>query len=56
VWNCTDIVPGDLFDRLHEELEGVGQTVRNRTYGACAQAILSDIKQRTTRRLESEAA
>ena len=46
VWNCTDIVPSDCFDRLQSDLEDVGQTIRSRSYGACAQAILNDIKSR----------
>jgi hypothetical protein len=46
VWNCTDTVPGSLFDDLQSNLEDVGQTIRRQTYGACAQAILSDSKQR----------
>ena len=46
VWNCTDIVPGDLFHELHDALEMSGRTPRPRTYGACAQAILEDIKHR----------
>jgi hypothetical protein len=47
VWNCNDIVPGGLFDELQQGLENAGQTVRRQTYSACAQAILSDIKQTT---------
>jgi hypothetical protein len=46
VWNCTDIVPGDDFNRLQSDLEDCGQTVKSQTYGACAQAIMSDIKER----------
>ena len=46
LWNCTDIVPGSVFDDLKPELEAAGHAMRNRTYGACAQAVLSDIKQR----------
>ncbi|WP_448041112.1 hypothetical protein [Bradyrhizobium liaoningense] len=46
VWNCSDIVPGDLFDRLQyaaqsELREGA---IRMRTYAACARYILADIK------------
>jgi hypothetical protein len=47
VWNCNDILPGSLFNHLQEGFEHVGQVVRRQTYSACAQAILSDIKQRT---------
>ena len=46
VWNCNDIVPGSFFDELHSELTDLGQVVRRQTYGACAQAVLSDLKQR----------
>ena len=46
VWNCTDIVPGRVFNMLQSDLEDAGQTVRRQTYGACAQAILGDIKHR----------
>jgi hypothetical protein len=46
VWNCTDIVPGIVFNDLQSELEAVEQAIRRQTYGACAQAILSDLKQR----------
>jgi hypothetical protein len=42
VWNCTDIVPGDLIDRL----VGEGLELKSRTYAACARAILADIKSR----------
>jgi len=47
VWNCNDIVPRIWFDDLESTLESVGQTVRRQTFGACAHAILSDIKQGT---------
>jgi hypothetical protein len=46
VWNCTDIVPGDVFRDLQSDLEDAGHAVKRQTYGACAQAILSDLKQR----------
>jgi hypothetical protein len=38
VWNCTDIAPGDLVDKLcNEQLE-----LKSRTYAACARAMLAD--------------
>jgi hypothetical protein len=40
VWNCTDIVSGDLVDALVAE----GLDLKRRTYAACARAILDDIK------------
>jgi hypothetical protein len=42
VWNCTDIVPGFIVDPLIVE----GLDIKNRTYAACARAILADIKSR----------
>jgi hypothetical protein len=45
VWNCTDIMPGSMFDRLID----VGLDVKRRTYAACARAILADIKRRIVR-------
>jgi hypothetical protein len=48
VWNCTDIVPGDLFNELRDALNRTGRTVRTRTYGACARAILKDIKRHSS--------
>jgi hypothetical protein len=46
VWNCTDIVGGLVFDRLRDELEAAGQTIKSCTFGASARAILEDIKKR----------
>jgi hypothetical protein len=46
VWNCTDIVGGLVFDLLREELEAAGQAIKSRTFGACAHAILEDVKKR----------
>jgi hypothetical protein len=46
VWNCTDIVGGLVFDHLRDELEAAGQVIKSRTFGACARAILEDIKKR----------
>lgn len=43
VWNCTDIVPGHVFDTLVTDCE---MPIRSRTYAACARAILDDIKSR----------
>ena len=48
VWNCTDIVRGALFHEVHGVLEFSGRTIKKRTYGACARAILKDIKHRTS--------
>jgi hypothetical protein len=42
VWNCTDIVPGYIFDTLVTE----EMPVKSPTYAACARAILDDIKNR----------
>jgi hypothetical protein len=46
VWNCTDIVPGSLFDRLQEEASGFSDepAIKRRTYAACARFILENIK------------
>jgi hypothetical protein len=46
VWNCRDIVPGDLFDVLHDAFNYGERTLGSRTYAACARAILADIKDR----------
>jgi hypothetical protein len=40
VWNCTDIVPGCLFDELDAERLGI----KRRTYAACARAMLAHIR------------
>jgi len=51
VWNCTDIVPGGLFDALQDtaqsNLRSFEPVVKRRTYGACARMILDNIKSRT---------
>lgn len=44
VWNCTDIVPGNLFDRLQAEFNFWERSIKHQTYAACARAILEDIK------------
>jgi len=41
VSNCTDIVPGDLVDRLSSDLG-----LKSRTYAACARAIHAGIRSR----------
>lgn len=47
VWNCTDIVPGDLFDYLRSDLEQYyGINIKTRTYAGCARAIIHAIKQK----------
>jgi len=38
VWNCTDCVPGGVFNKLKE----LG--AKNRTYAACARAMYSWIR------------
>lgn len=47
VWNCNDILPRSVYDDLQSNLKQVGHTVRRQTYSACAQAILSSIKQKS---------
>ena len=42
VWNCNDIMPGQLCDWLIEN----GLDTKRRTYAACAQAIVARIKAR----------
>ena len=48
VWNCTEIVPGSLFDCLQDtaqsRLHSSEPVIKRRTYAACAQAILALIK------------
>ena len=42
VWNCSDVVPGDVVNQLVDaELD-----LRRRTYAGCARAILASIKAR----------
>lgn len=48
VWNCSDILPGTLFDWLYEALEARGYEPKTRTYGACARAILAVMKNKAT--------
>jgi hypothetical protein len=45
VWNCTDIVSGDVAYRLAAELE---RRIRT-NYAGCARAIVEDIKMRRAR-------
>jgi hypothetical protein len=50
VWNCTDIVPGSLFDRLLSDMDQFGgKQIRRCTYAACARAILENIKENRAR-------
>lgn len=42
VCSCTDIVPSDVFDDVEHALGGY--RIMRRTYAACAQAILRDMK------------
>ncbi|MGY8669124.1 hypothetical protein Q3C01_43150 [Bradyrhizobium sp. UFLA05-109] len=44
VWNCTDIVPGDLFDQLQDAASTYEPAIKMRTYAACARYILGNIK------------
>lgn len=42
VWNCSDIMPGDLFfDLRNEDLE-----MKSSTYAACARAMYAAIQSR----------
>jgi hypothetical protein len=59
VWNCTDIVPGSLFDYLHGSIPRFPSAsrlaIKSRTYAACARAILADMRlERRTLRLNQE--
>ena len=47
VWNCTDVVPGDLFDRIQEEISDPfadGPAIKRRNYAACARAVLQTMR------------
>jgi hypothetical protein len=48
VWNCTDIMPGSLFDQLQDtaqsKMRSYEPVIKRRTYAACARAILDAIK------------
>jgi hypothetical protein len=41
VWNCTDVIPGGLYDVLRERC---GLEMRAQTYAACARAMYAAIK------------
>jgi hypothetical protein len=43
VWNCTDIVPGDLVSDLLNDAE---LEIKSRTYAACARAMHAQIRLR----------
>ena len=47
VWNCTDIVPGSLFDQVQATVEDIygERKIKHRTYAACARAIVENIKE-----------
>jgi hypothetical protein len=51
VWNCTDIVPGSLFDGVQEaaqfQLYSFEPVIKSCTYAACARFILENIKTRS---------
>jgi hypothetical protein len=52
VWNCTDIVPGNLSDRIAMESTPPFESepaIKTRTYSACARFILEDIKKQRAR-------
>jgi hypothetical protein len=44
VWNCTDIMPGDLFDRLQEAISSDKPAIKTRSYAACARAVLQTMR------------
>jgi hypothetical protein len=50
VWNCTDIVPGLLFDAVQDTAQDWHRTdepvIKRRTYGACARTIAEHVKSR----------
>ena len=50
VWNCTDIISGNLFQWIREYLQSKSfdeePVIRRQTYAACARAVLADIKDR----------
>jgi hypothetical protein len=39
VWNCTDLVPGDILDSLRN----AGLEIRSPTYAACARAVYAEV-------------
>jgi hypothetical protein len=47
VWNCTDVVPGELFARIREELSEPfthESALKSRSYAACARAVLGAMR------------
>jgi hypothetical protein len=44
VWNCTDIVGGDLFAWVQNTAHSNDRNIKTQTYAACARYILADIK------------
>jgi hypothetical protein len=46
VWNCTDIVPGHLFDSVQDAVSGPFDhpAIKRRTYAACARAVLQTMR------------
>ena len=47
VWNCADIVPGNLFDDMQCTLSRSSDdrpAIKRRTYAACARAVLTDMR------------
>jgi hypothetical protein len=53
VWNCTDIIPGYLFERIQEAVTSGWDkepAIKQRTYAACARAVLRTAGSKTTKR------
>jgi hypothetical protein len=46
-WNCTDIVPGDLFHHVQSAAKDRDLVIKKRTYAACARAVVADTQSRT---------
>jgi hypothetical protein len=44
VWNCTDILPGTVFETIVTDLE---LTIRKRSYAAAARAMLCALKRQS---------
>jgi hypothetical protein len=51
VWNCSDVIPGDLFARLSTEsvpLSSNEPAIKRQTYAACARFVLEEMRARRT--------
>ena len=49
VWNCTDIVPGDLFRSVQDAVSDLDPfagepAIKRQTYAACARAVLQTMR------------